>query len=131
MQGNQNTVRSHWVHLRLRAEEHQKLMGKFKRSTCRKISEFVRNCIFEKPITMLHRNASIDEGLQDLCTLREELRAIGNNLNQITHKVNANPALAGDKFWQAEFLSARSAITLKIDTLNASVTKLSGLWLQS
>jgi len=96
-------VRSRWLHLRLRPEEHQKLIRKFEATTCRKLSEFVRNCLFEKPITVLHRNASLDTGLQDLSALQEELRAIGQNLNQIAHKVNGNPTLAAHPAWQASF----------------------------
>jgi MobC-like protein len=130
MEAKNNTVRSHWLHIRLRTEEHEKLMKKFKATTCRKVSEYVRNCLFEKPITTLHRNASLDQGLQELSLLREELRAIGQNLNQVTYRVNANPAVASDKTWQGAFLSARSSLVMKIEELSQAITKLSTLWLQ-
>ncbi|MXN91688.1 plasmid mobilization relaxosome protein MobC [Flavobacterium sp. Sd200] len=131
MEPKDNAQRSHWLHLRLRAEEHEKLMRKFKATTCRKVSEYVRNCLFEKPITMLHRNASLDQGLQELSLLREELRAIGQNLNQVTYRVNANPAVTQDKGWQSAFLSARSSLVIQMEALSGAITKLSTLWLQS
>jgi len=123
-------VRSHWLHLRLRPEEHQKLIRKFKATTCRKLSEFVRNCLFEKPITVLQRNASLDSGLQGLSELQEELRAIGQNLNQIAHKVNGNPALAANTGWQASFTVQKQSLQLKIEELSDSINTLSELWLR-
>lgn len=130
MEERNTPARSRWLHLRLRPEEHQKLMHKFKSSTCRKLSEFVRNCLFEKPITMLQRNASLDTGLQHLAGLQEELRAIGQNLNQIAHKVNANQALAAHPGWQASFTVQKQSLQLKIEELSGSINTLCGLWLQ-
>ena len=123
-------VRSRWLHLRLRPEEHQKLMRKYQATTCRKLSEFVRNCLFEKPITVLQRNASLDNALLELTNLREELRAIGQNLNQVAHKVNGNPALAAHPDWQASFTVQKHSLQLKMDELQGSITALSGLWLR-
>lgn len=130
MEEKNTPVRSRWLHLRLRPEEHQKLMRKFQATTCRKLSEFVRNCLFEKPITVLQRNASLDTGLQELTTLREELRAIGQNLNQIAHKVNANPALSGNTGWQAAFTVQKQSLHLKMEKLSGSINALAGLWLR-
>ncbi|WP_116789523.1 plasmid mobilization protein [Flavobacterium psychrotrophum] len=125
-----NTItRSRWIHLRLRPEEHEKLMQKYHSTTCRKVSEFVRNCLFEKPITILQRNASLDTGLQELTALREELRAIGQNLNQVTHKVNANPLLATDSNWQASFTVQRQSLDFKIEELLTSLNTLAQTWL--
>ena len=130
MEEKNTPVRSRWLHLRLRPEEHHKLMRKYQATTCRKLSEFVRNCLFEKPITVLQRNASLDTGLEVLSTLQEELRAIGQNLNQIAHKVNGNPALAAYPAWQASFTVQKQSLQLKIEELSDSINTLSGLWLR-
>lgn len=129
MEGNKQTVRSRWIHLRLRPEEHEKLMRKYNASTCRKLSEFVRNCIFEKPITMLHRNASLDRGLEELVILQRELRAIGQNLNQIAHKVNANTAIQTDPNWQYNFNRTGLELESKIRQLSESINTLAVSWL--
>lgn len=130
MNENKQPLRSRWLHLRLRPEEHEKLMRKYRSTTCRKLSEYVRNCLFEKPITVWQRNASLDTGLQELTLLREQLRAIGHNLNQITRQVNANTLQAGDVQWQASFTVQRTGLELKIGQLLTSINNMAGLWLQ-
>lgn len=65
----------------------------------RLISDFVRDCVFGKDIVIIN---GLDE-------FSEELRRIGNNLNQLTRAVNAGYAKAVDltetkeeveKLWQ-------------------------------
>ncbi len=66
----------------------------------RRISDFVRDCVFEKEIVIV-------KGLDEFSL---ELRRIGNNLNQLTRAVNAGIVRAVDltetkaeveKLWQS------------------------------
>ncbi|MFP5439041.1 MAG: plasmid mobilization relaxosome protein MobC [Bacteroidia bacterium] len=131
MEEKNTPLRSHWVHLRLKASEHETLLRKWRATPCRTLSDFVRIKIFDQPLTVLQHNATVDAGLQELSLLREELRAVGNNLNQITRHINASPALAGDRNWYSGFLTARSELMLRLEALSGQLTNLSSLWLQS
>lgn len=128
---NSKTSRSHWLHLRLRAEEHEKLVRKWKASTYRKLSEYARRKLFEKPVAITQRNTSLDDGLQALTLLREDLKAIGNNLNQLTRQINANPPDANSRHWQSAFLSVRSELSGKLEEIHSLLIQLSLTWLQS
>ncbi|ALM50817.1 hypothetical protein AMR72_15225 [Flavobacterium psychrophilum] len=123
--------RSHWLHLRLHAEEHEKLVRKWKASTYRKLSEYARQKLFDKPVAIIQRNTTLDMGLEALASVREELKAIGNNLNQLTRQINANPPDADSRHWQASFLSVRSELAVKLEDIHTLITQLSVSWLQS
>src|SRR5258708_16665163 len=81
-------TRSKWLHLRVSPEEYQKLQKSFEGTTCRKLSEYMRNLVFQKPNTVYFRNRSADEFLDIAIKLKEELNRIGNNLNQVVKRIN-------------------------------------------
>ena len=69
-------------------------------SSCRTVSHYLRDVALDKPIVVIN---GVDE-------LAEELRRVGNNLNQITRAVNAGMISAVDlnetreelkKIWQS------------------------------
>lgn len=130
MEGENTTKRSHWLHLRLTVEEHAKLIRKYNATPYRKLSDYARVKLFEKPLTVLARDASLDDALAELALIREELRAIGVNLNQVAHQVNANRNIATGDNWRVSFVTMRSALMLKLEELGLQLTKISTAWLQ-
>lgn len=76
------------VGVRFTKEEFEKLRDKSRHSTTPQLSEFIRRCVFDKPIVIKHRNQSLDEFMGMLMELRKELNAIGNNFNQSIRQIN-------------------------------------------
>ncbi|HEY4062017.1 MAG TPA: hypothetical protein VGM30_08960 [Puia sp.] len=72
-----------WVHLRVSQEEYDLLQDWFKATTCRKVSELVRNTLFHRPIRVFYRNKSADEFLTVAIGIKNELNHIENNWNQL------------------------------------------------
>ena len=81
--------RSRLVGVRFKQEEYRVLHDKYKMTTCRQLSEYIRRVLFDKKITVFSRNKSTDDFMTELIVLRKELGAIGNNLNQSVKKLNA------------------------------------------
>lgn len=77
-----------WVHLRLTVEEYQKVHAKFKQTTCRKLSNYLRNVLLDKPIKATYRNQSLDDMMTEIKLLYKELNSIGNNFNQVVKKLH-------------------------------------------
>lgn len=75
------TNRTKWVHIRLTADEYRKLQKQFQKTTCRKLSEYIRHCLFDKPVVTTYRNASLDDFMEEMSQLQGELNHIGNNYN--------------------------------------------------
>ena len=55
------TNRSRIIGLRLSPKEYGQIEKKWKASKCRKLSDYVRRNLFEKPIVTTYRNQSLDD----------------------------------------------------------------------
>lgn len=88
-----------WLTLRLKPDEYKTLNTSFKKTTFRKMSEYTRSVLLEKPITVTYRDRSMDEVLEELILLRKELNAIGNNLNQAVRNINSAHGHADARLW--------------------------------
>jgi hypothetical protein len=86
MMKRENSNRSRGITLRLTEKKYAKIESQFKASTCRKLSDFIRKHLFDRPITSTYRNQSLDELIEETVVLSSKLRIIGNNINQIARK---------------------------------------------
>ncbi len=68
------------ITIRLTESEFQKLEEQFKKTTCRKFSEYLRRVMLVTPITHTYRNLSADAFLSELIGLKNELSAMGKTL---------------------------------------------------
>jgi hypothetical protein len=91
------------VGLRLTIPEYKELEQKWQKSNCRKLSDYVRRMIFEKPIVSNYRNKSMDELMAEAILLRKELNAIGVNFNQAVHRLHTLDHLPQMRAWLVGF----------------------------
>ena len=127
----ENSKREKWLHLRLNADEYRQLQTGFKRSTCRKISEYARKILLSKPVTVNHRNASLDELMTELIRLRNELSAAGNNFNQAVKKLNSLSRIEQFKGWLTGYESDKRKLLDHIEEIKNHIAQTSKKWLQS
>jgi X-Pro dipeptidyl-peptidase C-terminal non-catalytic domain len=80
--------RSRLVGLRFTPEEYLLLHDKYKATTCRQLSEYIRRILFEKKITVFTRNQSMDDFMTELIVLRKES---GNQLSFTKPAFNSAP----------------------------------------
>nr|WP_295924659.1 plasmid mobilization relaxosome protein MobC [uncultured Dyadobacter sp.] len=127
----ENNKRDKWLHLRLNSEEYRQLQTNFKRTTCRKISEYARKILLSKPVTVNHRNASLDELMTELIRLRNELTAAGNNFNQAVKKLNSLSRISQFQDWIMEYESDKRKLLGQIEDIKNHIAETSKKWLQS
>ena len=77
-----------WISLRVKPDEYNKIHNHFSQTTCRKLSEYARNVLLQKPVVVKYRNQSADSFLAEMLQLKKELNAIGNNYNQAVRKLH-------------------------------------------
>ena len=97
--GRENSNRTRIIGLRLTPGEYAKIERKRKASTCRKISDYVRHNLFEKPVTSYYRNQSLDEFMAEMVLLRNELNHIGNNFNQAVKRLHTLTQITEFRNW--------------------------------
>lgn len=126
----QSEVLSHHVSFRITEAERQELDRLCRQSDCRTLGEVVRRILSKQEIIYFHKDATMDAPMETLSTIREELRRIGININQVTRyfnscKTDAEKSTSGLKVAE---LFASTMPQLKI-VMNL-IAQMSRRWLQ-
>jgi hypothetical protein len=131
MMERENSNRTRIVGLRFTPEEYTKIEQKWKKSTCRKLSEYIRKYLFDKPITTNYRNQSLDEFMSEIIRLRGELNAIGNNFNQAVKKLHTLQQIPEFKNWIISYELEKKILFNKVEEIKKHIQKMAEKWLQS
>lgn len=123
-------ARTRIVPFRLLPDEYAKLEVSWKKTTVRKLSEFIRRLIFNKPITGYVRNKSLDEFMAEVVLLRKELNAIGVNFNQAVHRLHTLDHLPQMQLWLRGFERDKDVLFGKIEEIKNRINLISDQWLQ-
>ncbi len=118
------------VGVRFTREEFERLQDKSRHSTTPQLSEFIRRCVFDKPIVIKHRNQSLDEFMQGLMELRKELSAIGNNFNQSVRHINTFKEASAIQLFADNYLKDREQLFGRIENIEERIRQIADLWLQ-
>jgi len=127
----ENSNRTRIVGLRFTPAEYAKIERKWKATTCRKLSEYIRKYLFNKTITTKYRNESLDEFMGEIIHLRNELKAIGNNLNQAVKKLHTLNQIPEFRTWIISHELEQKILLGKIEEIKKYTQKISEKWLQS
>ncbi|MEC5143061.1 plasmid mobilization relaxosome protein MobC [Chitinophaga sp. 212800010-3] len=121
--------RKFWCNIRLTEQEFELLHSKLETTTCRKISEYVRNVLFDRPVTIRQRNQSLDDLMTALILYRNDLNALGNNFNQVVKRINSIPP--GPEFfaWLPVAENLQKELLEKIGSFQKQIDQLGEKWL--
>ena len=126
----ENSTRSRIIGLRLTVKEYAQIEKKWKASTCRKLSDYVRKTIFDKPIVTTHRNQSIDDLMTEAIKLRNELNNIGNNFNQAVKKLHTVQQIPEFKTWVIAYERDKENLLNQVEEIKNNIQKIAEKWLQ-
>lgn len=128
MKQREKAVYTRRVSIRLKETEFKKLEAEFKKTTCRKFSEYARNIMLAKPITVRYRNASADAFLTEMIGLKKELSAVGNNFNQMVRRLHILSDVAGIQAWVIMSESAKQILLEKIKDIQEKTNQIYEQW---
>ena len=94
------------------------------------MSDYVRHVLFNKPITVYHRNKSLDDFMKEIISLRNELNGIGNNFNQGVKKLHTLQQIAEFKSWIITYELEKQTLLNKVDEIKNRINKIADEWLQ-
>ena len=124
-------IRSNWLTVRLNPDETEQLNKYFKDSTCRQLSDYVRKIILNKPVNIKYRNASLDDFLKEVLLFKKELNAIGNNFNQVVHKLHTLEKFADFEQWAISNERDKIRLFDKINSILNRLNEIHSLWSRS
>ena len=120
--------RARKVTIRLQQSEYEDLVQRFTTTTCRKLSEYVRDVLMNRPITVRHRNQSADEFLSVALKLKKELTGIGNNYNQVVRKMHLLQDKRDLVDWIAQQESIQNHLLEKVKELGETMDNIYQIW---
>lgn len=126
--GNTEENRSKILLTRLKPGELSELDKKFQKTRFRKLSEYVRCVLLEKPVTVIYRDKAMDDILEELILLRRELNAVGNNLNQAMRSINAAHGQAEQRLWAGLFGIIQSKIEPAVRQIKDRMNEYAEIW---
>jgi MobC-like protein len=118
------------VGVRFTTKEYEQIEKKWKASTCRKLSEYVRKIIFNKPIVATYRNKSLDDLMTEMIKLKKELNGIGNNFNQAVKKLHTLHQIPEFKEWIEVYEAEKNLLLNKVEEIKNVTGKIGEQWLQ-
>ncbi|SDD67329.1 plasmid mobilization protein [Pedobacter soli] len=122
--------RTAWIHIRLTPAEASKINERFRKTPYKDLSTYLRNVLLNKPVTTIARNRSFDDFIQEMILLRNELSAIGSNLNQMAKKMNSYATTPSVKLLMESYKLVKENVDTKIDGIKTRLNQFSDKWLQ-
>ncbi len=123
--------RSKLLQVRLTPAELEKINTIFSKSVSRKLSDYVRKKLLDKPIHVYTRNQSLDDFMTEMMALRNELNAIGNNYNQVVKRLHSLEHFEEIKAWLLLNESTKQILLNKVEEIKLKISKINDQWLRS
>lgn len=130
MKKNENEVRKIILKIRMNEDELKQVKKQQQKSTERNISAYVREVAMQKPVLINYRNQSADDFLKDMLALKKELNGIGNNFNQVVHKLHILDKIPEFRVWVNHYDALHQSLVKKVEEIKLRMNQLYEEWLQ-
>ncbi|MEO9022934.1 MAG: hypothetical protein ABI237_10990 [Ginsengibacter sp.] len=130
MRKKEKINRARKVTIRFTDAEYNKIELSFKATTKRKLSEYLRYVLLDKPVTVYTRDQSLDHIAVALSLLKSELSAIGNNFNQAVKRLHTMNKIPEIKSWAEWNEKNRMLFMQKTEEINQKIAQLVQQWWQ-
>jgi hypothetical protein len=130
MEEGKKERREQWLHLRLTDQEKIQIHKAFLKTTQRRISDYARKILLGKPMIGSYRNASMDELMNELISLRKDLNGLANNFNQTVHKLHTLDHQSSLQILLTHYESQRKILFDKVEDMRLIMNKIGTEWLR-
>lgn len=127
---NREDVLSKLISIRVTETYYKHLENLKENSDCTCVGEVARKVLLGKKIVMVHKDISMNGPMEELSGIRKELRAIGVNINQITHGFHISDTDNQRIFHAMKAAGKYEEVGKKVDALLITISKLAEKWLQ-
>lgn len=122
--------RTRIIKCRLTHNEYKVLEKKWKSSTCRKLSDYMRKKLFDQGVTTTYRNSSLDDFMVEMIALRKVLNGVANNFNQVVKKLHIQNSPQDIKNLLVSYELEKKILMNKVDDVKKNINKIADIWLQ-
>ena len=116
------------VVVRLNENEYSQLNNNRKKSTEKATSTYLRKLALMQPVTIIYRNGSADDFLNEMLQLQKELNAIGNNFNQAVHKLHTLDRIPEFRKWILDYTTTHKQFLAKTEEISDRAYQIYQQW---
>ena len=116
------------ISFRVTQQKYRQLEYLCQKSDCHSIGEIIRRILSGRPIKLFHQDVSLDRPMEELAGIRQELHAIGVNMNQIIRHFNGSNRESKRIYLANQALGQYSKIEAKVSLLLSLITQLAKKW---
>ena len=127
---NEAEILSHNLIVRVSEPQFNKLEKLRLESNCQTVAEIVRRILSNRKVNCFYTDITMNAPMEELVSIRKELKAIGININQITRSFNTDNAGIQRAYYVLKVADLYKKVDSKVDTLLILVSKLTEKWLQ-
>lgn len=130
MKKKEEDVRRKMVVVRMNEKEFT-ILEKIKASSTEKtVSNYLRKVALRRPVTIVYRNGTADDFLNELIQLKRELHFIGHNFNQAVQKLHTLDRIPEFRTWIRQYETVHHQFLQKEDQIITRGNQIYQLWLQ-
>jgi len=126
----QEAILSHPIIVRVTASEFKRLDDLRKKSDYKTIGDIVRKILSNQKIKIFQQDVSMNKPMEEIASVRKEIKAIGININQITRHFNQEHSDTNKAFYAIKAAEKYAVVGAKVDHLILLISKLAEQWLQ-
>ena len=127
---NEAEILSHNLIVRVSESQFNKLEKLRLESNCQTVAEIVRRILSNRKVNCFYTDITMNAPMEELVSIRKELKAIGININQITRSFNTDKAGIQRAYYVLKVADLYKKVDSKVDTLLILVSKLTEKWLR-
>lgn len=120
----------HNVCVKMNSADYLRLKDRYAKTTCRTLAEYLRKIILLEPVTINHRDASLDELVNELSLTRRHLADAVQAFQLSAQKISATTAGKALIHRLKEHESDRDHVAKLIEQIYEHCKKAAYLWLQ-
>lgn len=98
-------------------------------SDCQSVGEVARKILSQEKINCFYRDISLNGPMEELALIRKELKAIGININQQTHRFHISQNENERAFYVLKTADLYKVVGEKVNELLTIISKLAQKWL--
>ncbi|WP_276368727.1 hypothetical protein [Chryseolinea sp. H1M3-3] len=125
---DRESLLTHLVGVRLNTALYTKLEKIQKESYSQSIGEVIRNILLNKKITCYYKDRTMDEPTKELIKVKNELNAIGVNINQITNFFHTADVPTQKVFFALKVAEQYNLVKEKIEDLKRLLIEMHNKW---
>ena len=127
---NPKLLLTHNIIVRVTEDDYQKYNKLQTKGDCASVAEVVRRILAKEQIICFHKDTTMDVPMETLTGIQKELKAIGNNINQITRALHQSKFESQQIFNMQKAVEQYQQVDLKVSLLLSIISQLAKKWLQ-